>query len=697
MTIEAQARIVLRGGSEALKQLQGVTRGTQAASKAQQQAAKSDGAAQKQMVRDHQARMRAADAASKTSSRASAQEQRDAQKSAAARAKAAQDAQRAEERAAAVVQKLQEQQAQRWQQMAQKSASVRMKADAQVTAAAQREAAKQEQIAQRTAAAQVDAARKRNRDLGGLVGAIGGGLLAGGLSAVSTARGATGARSVTERVQQGNEFRQRLFVATQSAGLSPEDREKVQGQVLSASTKTGSDAGDLLGVVEEGQAKFNSLKFFSDNLEEIATAAKASGADTKDLAVALGYMRQAFGLTDKEALESAYLLKSAADKGSIEVKDFAKDFAAGAGIFATNTGQRGLGGVRQLLGTAQAIGTGGFGSAESATRFERFSADLNDKEVRKGLAGIGVKGFTDASGKVNVGKLVQQLSTNRKFQKADVRQGIFKETRSLQAVEALMSANQRVRSGAAGAIDFNSIANGADAEAGRASVSGAFQGMQDEGWFKAQQENARMQSETTLHLEEFNGQLGFVTKAANELEAAFGSLSIWASSIGAAGLGAVGGSLVKGIFGGGAAAAGAGAAGVGAAGAAVGAGGKALGVLGRVGGVAGKVLGPVGAVLTLMDLEKRRGEFTKTGGGMDPTDSPLKAFQALMPEWLGGTPAQEARASASAGGAGSTAGGGGSARDLIDATKAQTRVLERIDSGLRANQPTAPSAPREPR
>lgn len=698
MGIEASAKITLVGGPSALKELQGVTRGTKDASKATTAAAKENAKWAQQAIRLSQQRIKSSLAAhaaeQKAMQRTATTATKEAARAAAAKAKADQDAVRSAQKTAQEIDRIAQKQADYWARLAQKSADVNARAAAKKTADAQREAAKQIKIAERTAAAEVEAARKRNRELGGLIGVATAGALAGGLTAVNTARGATGHKSVSDRVQAGNEFRERLVTTASSAGLSTEDTEKAQANILSASVATGTDAGDILGAVEEGQAQFNALPFFADNIKEIATIAKSAGADTKDLAVAMGTMRQAFGLTDKEAIESAYLIKAAADKGSIEAKNFAKDFAAGAGIFATNTKQKGLGGVRQMLGMAQGIGSGLFGSAESATRFERLTADLNDVEVRKGLSSIGIKNVADRNGKVDVGNLIRQLSTNRKFQNAGTRQGIFKETRSLQAVEALMAADSRARSGDPKAVAFSTIA-GVDADAGRASVAAGFERKQGEGFFKQQQENAKMQAETTANLEGFNSQLGFVNEAADYLESAFGSLSIWASSIAAIGITGIGGSILKGALGGKDK---------------VSALEKLGGVASKAGGYASKAAGWVGGLGATAAGGGVAGAATMAGGalvagaagyavgeGINATTSYFREDKKSASDLL----ADLIFSAVNGGGAARNRIGGTSTTTVSDGkggTKEIVTVLERIDSGLRASgAKPAPGGPREPR
>jgi hypothetical protein len=526
MAIEASAKIVLRGGPESLKVLQGIRRETSAAGKEAKAAAATQVAAAKK----------------------AAEEQR----------KAMERAARAAEKSQKDIEKTALKEAAYWQKLAVQSANVRIKEQIRVTRAAEREAAQQVQLAKKTAASQAQDRRAAVRRMGGAIGAGAAGVLAGATVAAGTARGIAGVKDVRERITSANEFRERLVLATNAAGMSASDREGVQSQVLATSTSTGQDIGELMSVLETGQAQFNNLKFFADNLKEIAVISKAAGADTGELATALGYVQQAFGLSGDEAMEAAYLMKASADKGSVELANFAKDFAASAGMFANNTGQKGLGGVRQFLGASQAVATGGFGSAESATRLDRLITDLNDVEVQKGLKGIGVKNVMGKDGKIDIGNILTQLGSNKEFAKASTRQDIFKEVRGREGIESLLAAQSRVNAGVTGAVDFKSIA-GVDAQAGREATASGFASMQGEGFFKMQQEAAKMQADTVENLGAYNSQILKVAETSNQLEKAFGSLSLWANSIAAAGLVGGGVSMVSKLAGGAGAAAGGGA------------------------------------------------------------------------------------------------------------------------------------------
>lgn len=645
MSIEATAKITLVGASEALRSLQGVTRETTTAGKAAKAAADTQTAAAKKNI-----------AAQKDVARSADQSTRDIERSA-------------------------KREAERWQRLAQESAKVRMSEMAKVTQAAEREAAKQMRTAQQTAAAEVKTKRETMRQIGGLMATAGAGVAAGIGVAVATSR--TGSKSVQERIAAGNEFRERLFSVTGAAGQTAEQREATQGKIIEASKATGKDQGELLGVVETGHAQFGDLQFFADNIKEIATIAKVANADTGEFAKAIGSVKQAFNLTGEEAIQAGYLMSASADKGSVELKDFARDFAASSAIFSMNTGQKGIGGVRQFLGTAQGIATGQFGSAESSTRLERFITDINDVGVRKNLGKIGVKNISDASGKVDMGKLLDQLGNNSKFKSAAVRQGIFTETRSLQAIEALLAAREREKTGGTG---YKTIA-GVSEEAGRAAVSGGFTALQGEGFFKNQVAAAEMQADTMSHLDEMNTQLGAVSGAADTLEKSFGALSIWASSIAAMGVTSVLSAAIQGKLFGGAETGGL----LGKAAGAVGSGVSALGATGALGSVAaaGGLAG--GAVMAGGALVAGAAGYA-IGEGANMATSALRDDKQSLSDLLAGVLEQ-------------IAGGGlGDAKSRIGATitnEGSTRTivaaLDRIDAGIRANaaKPTA-GAPRGP-
>jgi hypothetical protein len=563
-------------------------------------------------------------------------------------------------------QKLADEQSKYWRKAAQASADERIRQERRVTAVAQREAARRLQNEKQTLEAQKKAnevhARRGRAFLGGVVGAA----VGGAMGASQTARSIGGIRSMPERIQAANEFRERLTIAASQANLSGDEKAKAEGQINAASIATGKDQGELLSVLETGQAKFNDLRFFADNLKEIATIARASGSDAGEFAQALGFTRQAFGLSGEEAMEAAKLMVAAASKGSIEVKDFASSFAPVAGLFAQSTGLKGIEGVRQFLGTAQAAGTLGKSADESATLVERFVASLADPKTRTGLkqsTGIDLKGKTPEA-------LIAALADSKKFARPGVMQKVFTDVREQQAVTAMMAAFRRTREGKDGAIDIGAIAN-VQASEGAAITAKTMGELEGSGALAFDRQNATLQEHTLKNLGDYNAQLLKVNEMSMNLEMSFSKLALWSDAISASGIGAaLGGMAAGGGFGGGGAA-----------------GGKMLGGLGKAVGVLGPALGILGggAAISAAIVEAGVGEKVadfvfdlfnsdiakmKAGGPTGDVKVPTDLPSNVVPI----RPTAPASAPTGAGEQQSAATG----QRVLKETEKQTRLLEQI-------------------
>lgn len=502
MAIEAKAKVQVTGGSEALKTIQGIQRATRAASAEATKAARES--------------ERASAKAAKETLRASREAQRQAQNAAREEQKKARDVERS----------------------AKRQADARIKeehrAAREIARIQQREADRSRQLEQRTQRARERDTSNRARNALRFASAATAGVLAGGAVAAGTARGIAGVADISERVKRANSFQESLIITGRQAGVSKEKRDEIRNRVLAVAENRGVDPLELAGALETAQKQFNGFEKFAGIIDELAVTAKSSGSNIEDLTSALGYITQANNLTSTEDMvEALNLIVAAAAKGSVEVDNFARDFAASAGIFATNTGQTGIEGVRSFVGVAQGVATGGFGSAESATRVERFAADLQDLKVQNGLRGIGVQGI-GKDGKIDLGVLLESLATNKKFSKASVRQGIFKEARSLQAVEALIAARNRVQIGTANAVDYATISAVNSSEGGKLTRD-TFAELEQAGAIDMQRQAVRAQNEVIQNLKAYNDQILAVNKVSNELEKRLGTLALWLPAAGATG------------------------------------------------------------------------------------------------------------------------------------------------------------------
>jgi len=505
MAIEAKARIVVEGGSEALKELQGVQRATRAAGERSKRTGSEQERAAAKAAKAYEQQAREAEKAAKQAGTA---QEREAKK------------------AAAAIARIEAKKARDFEREARRQTRI-----------AEREGAKQVRDAEKTAKAKEKANRDALRSAGRFVAGATGAVVAGGIAAAAVARGVVGQDSAAERVKRGNVFRQSLIISAGQANLTSSRRDEIQGALLQTSDKTGIEPVELAAGLESAQKQFNAFEDFAGIMDDIAVTAKSSGTPVQELVRAMGFMRQAFGLTKDETVEAMNLMVAAASKGSIEVSDFAASFAPVAGIFAEETRQKGVGGVRQFLGTAQGIGTLGAGADISATMMERFVSALNDDATRKKLKRIGIDTLKSSPQEV-----IEKLATSPKFTTASQRQKIFTEVRASKAVTALVSAQQRVAADRAagvdsGAVDLASIA-GVDAQSGADLTQKLFEELSKSGTLETEREVIKMQTETIRHLGDYNDQILLVLRASNKLETAFGSLSLWASSIATVGVSA---------------------------------------------------------------------------------------------------------------------------------------------------------------
>jgi hypothetical protein len=527
MTIDAKARIQVEGGSEALKEITGVARATRAA-----------GAQSKRTSTEQQR-------ASREAAKAAERQAREA-------TRAAKAAATAEERA--VKQKL---------AAIAKAEATRLRKFEQdqraMTRAAKKAAAEQQRATEQSAKAQEKAARdsvgRRRRLIGGTATAV----AAGGVAAAAFARGVVGQGSVADRIRDANAFKTSLITGAGQAGLTPERRDEIEASLLQTATTSGKTPLEFAAGLETAQGTFNAFELFADKMKEIAPTAKAAGTTIPQMIEAIGFVKQAFGLTGDEMVEAMNLMVAASSKGAINVKDFANAFAPVAGLFASSSNMKGLEGAREFFATAQSIGTLGAGAEISATMMNAFMAAISDVDTRKGL--VTAIGLTETD---TPSEIITKMATSAEFAKPEVRQKLFPERLSSRAVTAVLNAYADVESGRTD-VDARTIL-GVTAEEGRQKTREITGELERSGVLEAEREAVRAQVEVSKNLADYNAQILMVLKASNDLESAFGSLAVWANVIAAMGTTAAIGKVLLGGAGG-AAAAGATTAAAGAAGA----------------------------------------------------------------------------------------------------------------------------------
>lgn len=520
----ANAEVVIRiVGSEAIKDLEGVRRKIKGVSDAEKLAARETAKSAKQ----------AADAQKKAAADAERAAKKAAHEAARANTAAAREMARVARQTADAEKREADRMARYWEQAARKSADARIR---------------EEQRTMRTR--QRDADRTLRR-AGGLVGGAAAGVLAGGVSAAGVARGVAGVDDAATRVQKANDFRETLIVLGGNAGKSEADIRGLQDRITATGLKYGKDPTEIVQGLAAGHERFNMLDAFAQNIDEITKAAKASQGTVPEFIGMVGSVVSAFGLASEEIPNALNIMLAAARAGAVNPADFAASFSASAGIFATNTKQTGIEGLRQFVGASQGVAAGQFGAAESATRVERFVTDLTDKKVIADLKARGVQVIDPKTGKIDIGSVVDQIATNKRLQTSTQRQDVFKEIRALQGLDTLLAQRQKVINGQAGAVDFRTMA-GVDAAEGAKGTDKILSMLESSGTLDMQRLAIEMQNDTIKNLRSYNEQIVKVTEATNALEKSFGTLGLWASSIGIGGA-VGGGALALGKLGGGAA------------------------------------------------------------------------------------------------------------------------------------------------
>jgi len=532
-------------GSQVLKDLQGVERGLGGVANAERKAASST---EKSARKAAEAQKRAAQDASRASIAAS-------KKAELEQTKSSREVARVAKREADTQKREADRLTAHWQKAAQRSADDRIRAERRVTTEAARSAAKLTRESDRTDATRRRSAARTLRGAGGLVGAGVAGVLAGGLAAGGVARSVAGVDDIQTRVRKGNDFRETMIVLGGNVGMGKPEIDASQAKILSTAMKFGKDPSEIVEGLAAGQERFNLLKELTENIDAITAAAKSSQGTVPEFVGMVGSVVSAFGLAKEEIPKAIDIMIGAARAGAVNPADFASSFSATAGIYATNSGQRGIEGLRQFVGASQGIGAGQFGAAESATRVERLITELSDSKTVSALKARNINVF-DKNGKIDLGSVIDQIANSKDMQTPMQRQKVFKEVRASQGLDTLLSQRQKVLSGQAGAVDFRSMA-GFDAAKGAEGTSKILGMLEEGGVLDLQRQAIEMQKHTIENLKSYNDQVISMTKATNKLEKSFGTLSLWASSIGLGGGIAAGGALLSRLTGGTAAGAGA--------------------------------------------------------------------------------------------------------------------------------------------
>jgi len=431
----------------------------------------------------------------------------------------------------------------------------------------------------------------------------------GATELVGRGQGLAGVGSLEERLQTAGDFKAQLIRTAGEAKASPEERAKVEANLLEISKRTNISITDLVAGLATAQQRFDKFKEFAGTIGDLAKVAQATGENLDDLVGAVGTASQVFQLDEAGQREFINALIATSERGSINVGDFARNLAGTAGSFQIASGHTGIQGAREFLATAQVLGTSQVGAAETSTMLERFMSEISLPKTQGMLKRIGVDVLGKDGKMRNVGDIGTDLLANKDFQKAGIRQAILPEVRAMRGAEFLMAELKRDPEA------FSKLQN-IDAGAGAGSVDRRFAELAAQPMFKLRNVGISAQADTVrdadrivqsitpavTELSKLQVKFPLLTESMNTLEQtvrwAVGTLVAGRVVQGAAGMG---GALLGGGVAEGAAATGAGA--TVAAGTGVAGGGAGLAGLAGLSGAGVLASGVVGAATFVLTRE----------------------------------------------------------------------------------------------
>ncbi len=259
--------------------------------------------------------------------------------------------------------------------------------------------------------------------VGGALGRVGGvaaGLGSAGLSRVQGFQGALGVPSRDEMIQRWISSQQNFIRTSNQAGISGDQQNLIQARVARVSNATNVDPTQLMDSLTIAQNRFSDLQFVADNLEDFARVAQTTGSSVEDWVGAVGEFRRQLGVSADEVPDLIGTMVSAAREGSIEAGDIAANFTGLMSSFVALRGEegRGMGGAREFMATAEALGGAGMGPEGTRMLLENLMTGLRRTGVQRHIEGtLGDREIFDQGGRLTIGMgdLLQRMSQDETF------------------------------------------------------------------------------------------------------------------------------------------------------------------------------------------------------------------------------------------------------------------------------------------
>lgn len=193
--------------------------------------------------------------------------------------------------------------------------------------------------------------------------------------------------------KQVADFSARLTQLGIDAGFGGEQLAKFKKEtdtaIRDAAIKWGVGSDAIAGGLEDVVQKTGDIKFAAENMENLALAVKATGAQGSDIGRILAEF-QKMGATDPtNVLKLLDTMVVQGKAGAFTLRDLATE---GERIFAAYT-PKSIDQVREMGAVLQTMRGSSASAAETVTSFQAFLRALNDKETAKKITGKGIKIF----------------------------------------------------------------------------------------------------------------------------------------------------------------------------------------------------------------------------------------------------------------------------------------------------------------
>ncbi len=304
----------------------------------------------------------------------------------------------------------------------------------------------------------------------GLNNKLSGGIKTAGRDMASFASGASGALSRVDRAISGTagkllslggglglaaaakqtiDLEKQMTRLGTQAGVSAAEMDKLKANIFAVSrnNKIKVDPSQLLGAVDSIIERTGDMDFARENLESIAMAIQASGAEGNAIG-GLYAEFQKMGLGADTAMQAIDTLTLQGKNGAFTLENLA---ALGPRVINayTATGRNGAAALTEMGAALQVIRRGTGSSEQAATSFEALMRNLVDPTKQKKLKDMGVSVYDTAGKFRSVTSLIEEIVTKSKGDLSSL--GTIFDSEAMRAFNSAISEFQR--SGTVGSLE----------------------------------------------------------------------------------------------------------------------------------------------------------------------------------------------------------------------------------------------------